>query len=103
MFPSSTLSTILAGLIGGVIVAVVCIFTFLLIIVIYRIKKRRAYHSEGRPELPHVAAPMQDNPAYAVNTVLAENANVSDYTVYDTIEERAVDQRDNDDDYIWWD
>ena len=43
---------------------------------------------------------MQDNPAYAVNTVLAENANVSDYTVYDTIEERAVDQRDNDDDYI---
>ena len=100
LFPSSTLSTILAGLIGGVIVAVVCIFTFLLIIVIYRIKKKRAYHSEGRPELPHIATPMQDNPAYAVNTVLAENASVSDYTAYDTIEERAVDQRDNDDDYI---
>ena len=100
LFPSSILSTILAGLIGGVIVAVVCIFTFLLIIVIHRIKKKRVYHSEGRPELPHIATPMQDNPAYSVNTVLAENASVSDYTAYDTIEERAVDQRDNDDDYI---
>ena len=105
---SSTLSTILAGLIGGVIVAVVCIFTFLLIIVIYRIKKKRrnGNHSESQPELPHIssntsiepknnpayannpfhdsATPIQDNPAYAAVNVNDLSATIQDNPAYGT-------------------
>ena len=101
--PSSTLSTILAGLIGGVIVAVVCIFTFLLIIVIYHIKKKRRNHSEGQPELPlssntsiepknnpayannpfhDSATPIQDNPAYAAVNVNDLSATIQDNPAY---------------------
>ena len=102
--PSSTLSTILAGLIGGFIVAVVCIFMFLLIIVIYRIKKKRRNHSEGQPELPHIfsntsiepknnpayannpfydsATPIQDNPAYAAVNVNDLSATIQDNPAY---------------------
>ena len=104
--PSSTLSTILAGLIGGVIVAVVCIFTFLLIIVICHIKKKRRNHSEGQPELPHIssntsiepknnptyandpfydsATPIQDNPAYAAVNVNDLSATIQDNPAYGT-------------------
>ena len=101
--PSSTLSTILAGLIGGVIVAVICIFTFLLIIVIYRIKKKRRNHSEGQPDLPlssntniepknnpayannpfyDSATPIQDNPAYATVNVNDLSATIQDNPAY---------------------
>ena len=65
---SSIGATILAGLIEGVIVAVVCIFTFLLIIVICYIKKKRRNHSEGQPDLPlssNTNIEPRDNPAYA--------------------------------------
>ena len=68
--PNSSIgSTILAGLIKGATFAVVCIFTFLLIIVIYRIKKkRRNHHSEGQPNSrlsSNANIEPRDNPAYA--------------------------------------
>ena len=101
--PSSTLSTILAGLIGGFIVAVLCIFTFLLIIVIYRVKKKRRNHPEGQPELPlssntsiepknnpayannpfyDSATPIQNNPAYAAVNVNDLSATIQDNPAY---------------------
>ena len=66
---SSIGSTILAGLIEGATFAVVTIFTFLLVIVICHIKKkRRNHHSDGQHDLPlpsNANIEPRDNPAYA--------------------------------------
>ena len=102
---SSIGSTILAGLIEGATFAVVCIFTFLLIIAICHIKKkRRNHHSEGQtdsrfssnanieprdnPAYANVnsfydsATPIQDNPANATVNVNDLSATIQDIPAY---------------------